>query len=546
MVRIVRRGIERSLSAVAAVAIAVCALGTFHGAVSASVAASQAPFTVVLNYGSGTVVSYSLVTDTLVSSVNVPSAWVGVYDAATHTYYVAEYSYHTIQEVTVDPTTGALTLGSTINTGTHIYPYAKLLLSPSGTTLYEVGYYGTINVVNLTTNAVTSVNGPAGANVYFAAMSPDGSTIYVSDYVNNAVELFYTATDTYGATITGISGAGGIAVSPNGSTVYVAGYSSNEVYEIATSTNTVSGTISSPQFSGLWVAAVSPDGKTLYVVDYATTASLHFIQLSTGTVTKSITVGQTSYPYLGFSANGSVMYLSSYDQSTMFAFSTAGQSLLYSTTFGRSLSSPSQFAILPAGSISAASWSASSTTVGAGASYTWTMPTASTSTVSSITATLPAGTTASGLTVTAASNISTGTVSISGNTLTYTSPTPAMTAAGTVISFTVSGFTNASTPGSYTSTVTTYDANGDEIDSGTTGALALQKSATTTALVASPASPAVGTGVTLTATVTAASGAAPTGSVTFSDGSTTLGTGTLVASSGSSATASYTAPLPPS
>ncbi|MGC8461306.1 MAG: Ig-like domain-containing protein [Candidatus Dormibacteria bacterium] len=108
-----------------------------------------------------------------------------------------------------------------------------------------------------------------------------------------------------------------------------------------------------------------------------------------------------------------------------------------------------------------------------------------------------------------------------------------------MISFTVSGFTNSLTPGSYTSDVTTYDANGDEIVSGTTSSLSLL-SPTTTTLAASPGSPSVGASVSLTATVTATNGAAPTGTVTFSDGSKTLGTGTLAASTGSSATATYT------
>ena len=73
----------------------------------------------------------------------------------------------------------------------------------------------------------------------------------------------------------------------------------------------------------------------------------------------------------------------------------------------------------------------------------------------------------------------------------------------------------------------TYSGDGnDQVSQSSTFTLVVGQEATTTTLTVAPSSPVVGFPITLTATVTAASGS-PTGIVTFSDGFNSLGMATL-------------------
>ena len=90
--------------------------------------------------------------------------------------------------------------------------------------------------------------------------------------------------------------------------------------------------------------------------------------------------------------------------------------------------------------------------------YTFSFTTASTSELDSVTMTVPAGTGGSPAvgTVTPPA-MAGGSVSLSGGTLTY-SFTPGTVAAGTAVSIEITGLTNTTAAGSYTSDITTLDA----------------------------------------------------------------------------------------
>ena len=132
------------------------------------------------------------------------------------------------------------------------------------------------------------------------------------------------------------------------------------------------------------------------------------------------------------------------------------------------------------------SWSASSTTAGAtGVSYTWGFTTATGHTLSSVTMSVPSGTagtphvgTVSVFTPgTGTITLSATSVSLSVNTVTF-SFTARFIAAASVFSLQMTGFTNTTAAGSYTSSVTTKSAT-TAIDSGTTPALSLSSGALT-------------------------------------------------------------------
>jgi hypothetical protein len=126
-----------------------------------------------------------------------------------------------------------------------------------------------------------------------------------------------------------------------------------------------------------------------------------------------------------------------------------------------------------AGTLTSPAWSVSNAEPGAaGVSYTYTFTTASTSALTSVTMTVPPGTggTPAAGTVTPAAAAG-GTVALASNTLTYTFTSATITS-GTAVSIQITGLTNTSATGSYTSVVTTDD-DGTAIDTGTTPAVAM-------------------------------------------------------------------------
>jgi YVTN family beta-propeller protein len=99
------------------------------------------------------------------------------------------------------------------------------------------------------------------------AVTPDGNTVYVANFIDGTVSVIATATDTVTATIPVGSGPLGVAVTPDGSRVYVTNFQDNTVSVIATASNTVTTTI--PVGSGPLGVAVTPDGSTVYVANEA-------------------------------------------------------------------------------------------------------------------------------------------------------------------------------------------------------------------------------------------------------------------------------------
>lgn len=89
-----------------------------------------------------------------------------------------------------------------------------------------------------------------------------------------------------------------------------------------------------------------------------------------------------------------------------------------------------------------------------GVRYTWTFTTATTQTISSVSFTVPSGTSDSGLALGDVFGLGAGTASRSGTTVTYAVTSPVSIPANTPILIAISGFTNTSTAGTYTSSVT--------------------------------------------------------------------------------------------
>jgi hypothetical protein len=126
-------------------------------------------------------------------------------------------------------------------------------------------------------------------------------------------------------------------------------------------------------------------------------------------------------------------------------------------------------------------WSVSNAAPGfTGVSYAYKFTTATASSVDSVTMSVPAGTAGTPAVgaVTPASVAAGGAVSLAGDTLTY-SFTPAFISAGTAVSIQLTGLTNTTTAGRYTTAIGTFDG-ASLVDAGTTPAISFPASLTLT------------------------------------------------------------------
>jgi hypothetical protein len=120
------------------------------------------------------------------------------------------------------------------------------------------------------------------------------------------------------------------------------------------------------------------------------------------------------------------------------------------------------------------SWTVSNNQVGAtGVIYAYSFRTATAGTIKTITFTVSGSGLAGTPAISRAYGIGAGTVSRSGQTITYTVTSAVAVAAGIPIYIELSGLTNSSTPGSYTTVITTQTSLPATIDTGTSPAVTL-------------------------------------------------------------------------
>jgi YVTN family beta-propeller protein len=155
------------------------------------------------------------------------------------------------------------------------------------------------------------------------AVSPDGSTAWVSDTTDNEIVAVGTQT---GHVIERISVPGaptGIAVSPDGSTVYVVGLAGNlSVVSVALGEVTrtiVAGGEDDPGDEAVRVV-LGPDGATAYVSLFGGAVSV--IDLASGTVTDLVWIGAYA-DGLVLSPDGRTLYAASCQPATLSAIDTA-------------------------------------------------------------------------------------------------------------------------------------------------------------------------------------------------------------------------------
>jgi YVTN family beta-propeller protein len=273
---------------------------------------------------------------------------------------------------------------------------AGLLLGPvsparaAGTLLYVPDPSANmVSVVDTSSDTVTATI-PVGSRPYDAAVTPDGSQVFVANQGDGTVSVISTATDAVTATIKVLGGVrsvaidpagqyayvvspafwltkidiatgtatgrtpvgiqlASLAVSPDGSTVYV-GTLGSSVTAVSTATMTVSKVI--PGAGGdSFDMVMSPDGSQLYIADSIglTAATIDVVSTATDTVTAKIPIGQSgnTFPGIAVSPDGSTLYVSNETLGTVQAISTSTDAVSATIT---GFNEPTGIAVSPNGS----------------------------------------------------------------------------------------------------------------------------------------------------------------------------------------------------
>ena len=168
--------------------------------------------------------------------------------------------------------------------------------SPLGDRLYSTAWNpGSVAEFDTSTNSATNRSASTSSNPTDMVVSSDGAYIYVANYntspetVTKIETANFTATQhVVGPGVQNFGLLAGLAISPDGATLYATQYTAGQVIEIRTSDMSALRTVSVPgQPRGV---VIDSTGSTIYV---AATGNNHVVAIDTATlqVTATITVG---------------------------------------------------------------------------------------------------------------------------------------------------------------------------------------------------------------------------------------------------------------
>jgi YVTN family beta-propeller protein len=168
-----------------------------------------------------------------------------------------------------------------------------MAITPDGTTIYVTNYQsGTVIPIRTATDtALAPIR--VGGNPWAIAITPDGKTAYVADTKSGMVTPIRTATDTALAPIRVGRYPQAIAITPDGRTAYVLNDGPGTVTPIRTATDTALAPIKVP--AGSFDMEITPDGTTIYVLDLGSSQNQEGmvvpIRTATNTALRPIPIG---------------------------------------------------------------------------------------------------------------------------------------------------------------------------------------------------------------------------------------------------------------
>jgi YVTN family beta-propeller protein len=170
----------------------------------------------------------------------------------------------------------------------------RIAFSPSGAFAYVTTSQGLYVFSTANHHLVTVIRGLGDPED--VTVSPDGSTVYVTNTVQGVVDVISAAANRVTRTIRVGELPWQLALSSGGSTLYVANGDSNSVSVISTASDTVTSTIAIP--GDPVSVALTPDGSELWVGGL-TSAIVTVIDTANGSTVGSFNVGYGGEPNSG-------------------------------------------------------------------------------------------------------------------------------------------------------------------------------------------------------------------------------------------------------
>jgi YVTN family beta-propeller protein len=284
------------------------------GATIAPLTATGKAYVTNTSIFSNSVSVIDLATNQTVKTIPVGNEPRGIsYHPGTHRVYVVNtYGSQSVSVIDTvsDTVVDTISLGSTLA--------FNAAISPDGSRLYLSGGVSgdpgsTITVIDTTLNAViATITGLVSATGALT-VSPDGSRLYAADQnccfapaPNGYVRVIDTTTNQIMASVEVGVHATGIAVTPDGNRIYVTNPASGSVSVIDTATNTVVKTLFIPDNpTGI---TVNSTGTRVYVADTnGTAATVYTIDTATDDIIRTLSIGPSPI-FLALSTDDSMLY----------------------------------------------------------------------------------------------------------------------------------------------------------------------------------------------------------------------------------------------
>ena len=266
--------------------------GTASATVTITAAASMAPgyyqVTFAPRAGNGAVIpETSLLVTVAAAGQSIPTA------------YVSNYSDNTVTPVDTQTDTA----GPPIPVGSG----PDGMIVAGGLLFVADNNSNDVTVIDTTTNAVVKAI-PVGAVAADVSATPDGKTVWVSNFGSGTVQPIDVATLTAGTPVTVGTQPERLAVSPDGTQLWVANQGSGTVSDVSLATGTVTSTIAVG--AAPFGVAVTPDSQQVYITNGGS-SSVSVIDAATDAVTSTIAVG-AGPQYVQISPDGTVAYVADF------------------------------------------------------------------------------------------------------------------------------------------------------------------------------------------------------------------------------------------
>ena len=250
-------------------------------------------------------------------------------DAATRWIYVTNLRGSSVS--VVDPATH--TVVATIGVGR--FPEGAAV-SPDGSQVWVVNDGdNNVSVIDAATNTVVATI-PVGIIPGPLTFKPDGTRAYVGDNIsgpNAGVAVIDTASDTVITQVPVGNQPFSLATTPDGSRLYSANFVGGSVSVIDTATNTVTATLSGGGMRTPTSLAVAPDGSRVYMVDFNANR-LFVIDTATNTVTAGLG-GLAGPEGVSITPDGAHLYIADAANNTVTVVETATLTITATIPVGR-------------------------------------------------------------------------------------------------------------------------------------------------------------------------------------------------------------------